>query len=152
MLSTSSSRLIGATLAGAMVVAMVGEATAAPINNISQPGYYGRGAGRYVYNRGGHYRRNYGGANIGAAIGLGILGLGLGAIASNGGYYNDDYYDGGYAPVYAGGYVYGYGYQPYYGYGYQPRYYGGYGYRYHPRYYGGYGYRRHFYGGYRFGY
>ena len=139
MLSTSSTRCIGVALAGAMGLAMIGEATAAPINTISQPGYYNGGRSHYGYNR--HYgRRYYGGSNVGAALGLGILGLGLGALAGNGGY-GGDYYDGGYAPVYSGGYGYDYGYQPRYygGYGYQPRYYGGYGYRHH--YHRGYGYR-----------
>ena len=116
MLSTSSSRIVAAALAGAMVVSMAAEVSASPINNISQPGYgYGYGPGYYGYRQPRYY------PGYPAAVGLGLLGLGLAVTGA--GYYNNGYY----------------------GYGYRPRYYGGYGYGYRARYYGGYG-RRYRYG------
>ena len=75
------------------------------------------------YNRYGGYGYNDNGSDAAAAIGAGILGFGLGALAAgsqNNGYYSPGYaYDPGYAaPAYGYGYgapVYGYG-APDYGY------------------------------------
>lgn len=84
--------------------------TAAMAKGNNYHSYNERDRGHYAYNRGN---------DAGAAIGAGILGFALGALASAA--QSQDYYAPGYVtappPAYGYGYAPAYGYAPGYGYG-----------------------------------
>lgn len=110
---------IACSLAGAVMAAQIGQATAAPMpTNVAAMKAAAGDNVAQVHWRGGGWGWGLGGLAAGAIIGSAI------AAGSPYGY--------GYGPYYGG---YGYGY-PGYGYGYAPAYYGGYGYApAYPRYY-----------------